>query len=63
MRLNGLRQGDLVQVAGSLGHVESVQRGRVLVRWIGRSQIRWITARQVENIWTLKRKRERGGAR
>ena len=55
MRLIGVKIGDIVRVDGTLGEVLEVERGALLVRWLGREQIRRVKAGEVSAVWKRAR--------
>jgi len=51
MSLARARQGDIVQVAGSLWRVLDKEPRRLRVASVGSTSIRWAKASEVETIW------------
>lgn len=52
MTLQGVRDGDIVRVAGSLAYViANPKEGRVLVRWANSQSTRIVKARELEAHW------------
>jgi len=54
--LAGVRVGDIIRADGSLAYVERVEPRRLLVRWCGTHNTRWITAREVSHHWRLSKR-------
>jgi hypothetical protein len=54
MKLAGVKQGDIVRVAGSFGVVAKKERGALMVQWMKTNLLRRVMAAEVEAHWGRK---------